>query len=576
MSILKSKLAFAASACFIAAVVSGESGAAVSMKIVQGASCAASAAPIPITTAGGPVALSVCVSASVERVCSATYPLISSNAAATAAAVQAASRTPDGVFTNVLDVVAFPATISATPTPLANGVPAAGAQVGGTGADIKIASLALTVPAGLPAATSFAFAVDVSGEIATVPVATASCNDLAVTQDSNPVGTVQFTLATPGAATPSVSVAASPATLVDAAANVATVTFTASAAAPAGGLSVAFTPPTAGGLIASTTCTSPIAIAAGNTTATCTVTAAVNTVPGDGPTVGTTTVIAGTGYTVGAPASATVTVNNDDVAPGTPVVTIAAAPATLVDAAGNVATVTVTSSLVAPATGLVVNLTPAAASARYTTTCGATITIPAGATTATCTVTAVANTVLADGSVTATTTLAAPAAGYTLGAATSAAVAVNNDDFDTVIAVTPVTPAGALLLPSYAPGATPGRSTTALNFNVTGGAGALACVAAGAGYTATPNPLNLVVGTAGTVTVTYTGTAAGTFTGTLTCTSTAPATGGPFVYNLSTTVADAVIPASVPVPTMGALGLGLMSLLVAGFAGFAQRRRLGK
>jgi hypothetical protein len=375
-------------------------------------------------------------------------------------------------------------------------------------------------------------------------------------------------------AVPSVSVAASPATLVDAAANVATVTFTASAAAPAGGLSVAFTPPTAGGLIASTTCTSPIAIAAGNTTATCTVTAAVNTVPGDGPTVGTTTVIAGAGYTVGAPASATVTVNNDDVAPGTPVVTIAAAPATLVDAAGNVATVTVTSSLVAPATGLVVNLTPAAASARYTTTCGATVTIAAGATTATCTVTAVANTTVGDGNVTATTTLAAPSASYTLGATTSAAVAVNDNDLPA--AITPVTPAGALLLPSYAPGATPGRSTTALNFNVTGGAGALACVAAGAGYTATPNPLNLVVGTAGTVTVTYTGTAAGTFTGTLTCTSTAPATGGPFVYNLSTTVSDVVIPASVPVPTVGALGLGLMSLLVAGFAGFAQRRRLGK
>jgi hypothetical protein len=423
----------------------------------------------------------------------------------------------------------------------------------------------------------------VAGSLATVPVTTTAAfaaPTLVCWEDDIDNGAVErnitgsATLSPIVAAVPSVSVAASPATLVDAAANVATVTFTASAAAPAGGLSVAFTPPTAGGLIASTTCTSPIAIAAGNTTATCTVTAAVNTVPGDGPTVGTTTVIAGTGYTVGAPASATVTVNNDDVAPGTPVVTIAAAPATLVDAAGNVATVTVTSSLVAPATGLVVNLTPAAANARYTTTCGATVTIAAGATTATCTVTAVANTTVGDGNVTATTTLAAPSASYTLGATTSAAVAVNDNDLPA--AITPVTPAGALLLPSYAPGATPGRSTTALNFNVTGGAGALACVAAGAGYTATPNPLNLVVGTAGTVTVTYTGTAAGTFTGTLTCTSTAPATGGPFVYNLSTTVSDVVIPASVPVPTVGALGLGLMSLLVAGFAGFAQRRRLGK
>jgi hypothetical protein len=76
------------------------------------------------------------------------------------------------------------------------------------------------------------------------------------------------------------------------------------------------------------------------------------------------------------------------------------------------------------------------------------------------------------------------------------------------------------------------------------------------------------------VTVTYTGTAAGTFAGSLTCTSVAPATGGPFVYSLSTTV-SAIQPQGpvVSVPTVGVFGLGLMSLLLAGLAGFQQRRR---
>jgi hypothetical protein len=120
----------------------------------------------------------------------------------------------------------------------------------------------------------------------------------------------------------------------------------------------------------------------------------------------------------------------------TPSVTIAALPTTLVDAAANVSTITVTSSAPAAAGGLVVNLTPAAVNARYTTTCGATITITAGATTATCTVTATANTTPGDGSATATTALAAPSASYTLGATTSAAVTINDDDVAALPTVT--------------------------------------------------------------------------------------------------------------------------------------------
>ncbi len=145
----------------------------------------------------------------------------------------------------------------------------------------------------------------------------------------------------------------------------------------------------------------------------------------------------------------------------------------------------------------------------------------------------------------------------------------------TPIAITAGTAPGPVTLPGYIAGPTPGTSSTGLSFNTTGGPSSLSCVASGAGYSATPNPLNLVVGTAGTVTVTYTGTALGTFAGTLTCTPTAPATGGPFVYNLSTTVrAAAPAEPAIQVPTMGTFGLGLMGLLIAGFAGFMQRRRL--
>ena len=164
----------------------------------------------------------------------------------------------------------------------------------------------------------------------------------------------------------------------------------------------------------------------------------------------------------------------------------------------------------------------------------------------------------------------------TAAGATSFVVTLNGTNPAPVpIVIAATTPAGNVVLPALTIGATPAFVTTALNFNVTGGAGTLTCVVTGAGYTATGSPLSLVVGTTRTLTVTYTGATAGTFTGTLTCTSTAPATGGPFVYNLSTTVQAApAIGPTVQVPTIGAFGLGLLGLLIAGFAGWVQRRQV--
>ena len=147
---------------------------------------------------------------------------------------------------------------------------------------------------------------------------------------------------------PTVSVAASLAALNDSPANVSTLTFTSSAAAPAGGLPVNITPATANARY-TTNCVSPIVIPAGLTTRTCTVTAPPNTIPGDGTVTATTTILAGAGYDVGAPPSAAVSVNDDDVAP---TVRVAAAPTTLSNNTGGSSTVTFTSSAAATAGGL--------------------------------------------------------------------------------------------------------------------------------------------------------------------------------------------------------------------------------
>lgn len=112
----------------------------------------------------------------------------------------------------------------------------------------------------------------------------------------------------------SASVQCIPTPLVDSAAQVATCTVTVDGAAPAGGLSVALTPPAANPRYSST-CASPLVIAAGATEATCTITATDNTTPGDGDVTATVTLLAGTGYELGPDFTDTVTVHDDDVAP---------------------------------------------------------------------------------------------------------------------------------------------------------------------------------------------------------------------------------------------------------------------
>ena len=111
-------------------------------------------------------------------------------------------------------------------------------------------------------------------------------------------------------------------------------------------------------------------------------------------------------------------------------VTLVCTPDALVDAAGNVATCTITLDQPAPAGGMAITLTPPAANARYTSSCGSAIVVDAGQTSATCSITATPNTIVGDGDVTAAIALAPPAAtdDYLLGTPSAAEVAIRNDD----------------------------------------------------------------------------------------------------------------------------------------------------
>ena len=130
--------------------------------------------------------------------------------------------------------------------------------------------------------------------------------------------------------------------------------------------------------------------------------------------------------------------------------------------------------------------------------------------------------------------------------------------------ITANTAPGAVTLPGYI---TPGANSSSimLNFGISGGDGAMNCVASGAGYSATPaNPILVTLAGPNVVTVNYNGAIPGTFVGGLSCTPIAPATGGPFIYTLSTTVGVPVATSTIQVPALSNIGL---MFLIAGFLG---------
>lgn len=149
------------------------------------------------------------------------------------------------------------------------------------------------------------------------------------------------------------------------------------------------------------------------------------------------------------------------------------------------------------------------------------------------------------------------------------------------VAGTAVTVAGAGPTATVTAGTAPGNinltrtlptstSTSTLSFTTAGAPATVNCAATGTGYTVAPASLALAVGTPGTVTVTHTGTTAGSFPGVVTCTPAAPAAGGPFVYNYTTTVNAAA--ALVQAPALNSFGALLLLAGIGLFGAFSVRR----
>ena len=134
----------------------------------------------------------------------------------------------------------------------------------------------------------------------------------------------------------------------------------------------------------------------------------------------TAVINAGTGYTVGSPSTAMITVNDND----DPVASISAGPSPITEGAD--ATFTVTLSSAAPAGGLTINVGVTESASYITPTAPATVVIVAGATTGTLTVSTDDDSLdETDGSITAELNAGAD---YTVGTPNTAMVTVNDND----------------------------------------------------------------------------------------------------------------------------------------------------
>ncbi len=291
----------------------------------------------------------------------------------------------------------------------------------------------------------------------------------------------------------------------------------------------------------------------------------------------------GAGYTLGAVATQTQSIADDD---SPQVVTVAVNGP--VSEAGGVLTYTFTrsgGSAAAQAATLSVNTTAPATSSRYSTTCGASITFAASTSTATCTVTAIDN-VAVDGNATATVAVAAPtvAGAYTVGSPSSATGTINDDDV-AVNAVAGNTGSAASMgitegavarfsvsCPTLAAPFTvnysiaPATPATGDVFVGGGATGSVTCPAAAASLVAVPTTVQTLddslIGNARTYTMTISVPAVP-----------GPAPAATVIGNAVATVVVADNDQPTSIPTMGAAGLGLLSLMLAGLAAFQRRRR---
>ncbi len=311
-----------------------------------------------------------------------------------------------------------------------------------------------------------------------------------------------------------------------------------------------------------------------------------------------------TDYTVGSPATATLTIADDD----SPQVVTVTGGGALSEAAGT-ATFTFSrtgGSVAVQGAALVVNIgrsgtatygASCTAGVDYTSTVtGSTLSFAGGSSSATVTITACQDSLI-DPAETIIYTVAAPTAptDYTVGSPASATATITDDDA-AVNAVAGST--GAAVAASTAEGTVVRFSVSCptlaasqtINFAITPATaytgdvysgsttGSVTCPAAAASLVAVPTTVQTINDTTVGNTRVYTMTISvpapiGASLDTLKASG--PSVAATIVGNATATVTVTDDDQPVGVPTMGTLGLGLMGLLIAGFAGF-QRRRVQK
>ncbi|MBJ7438570.1 MAG: putative Ig domain-containing protein [Sphingopyxis sp.] len=310
----------------------------------------------------------------------------------------------------------------ATPTvTLAAGVPASAQLATNGGLSPHIYA---TEPPGAP--MPFGLSLSSSGLITGTPVTTGSATvQLRVTDASTPSNAPYFeleTLTVTVVELPTVAIAVAPASVAEDGATNLVYTVTRSAAS-ASALTVNLT--TSGSATAGTDYSGGVAsvtIAANATTATVTIDPAADTSIETNETV-TLTVAAGSGYTVGAPASATGTIINDDNA----IATIAVSPSTAREDGSTNLDYTVTLSQ-ASASAVSVNFTVGGTASNGTDygAIASPLVIAAGSTTGTISVNPTTD-ATNESDETVTISLAA-GTGYVVGGASSATGTITNDD----------------------------------------------------------------------------------------------------------------------------------------------------
>jgi hypothetical protein len=548
---LKSIIGFAATTL---AFAFSNGASAQSLTIVSGTSCAG--ATSANFTVGVSQTISVCAVTPAASTCGASIQFVAANATENdlfriTARTRGASFDTDnnGAYTFGANTITTPANTQDF------GASSAAAVAAATG--VVVASFDITPQAGATAASYTVSLGGVSSVLATSTNCAAAAetpstpsftlNAAVVTNTAPTVSALAGTTLTGGTGTVPVNVATAGTGTGSLALNCSIPAGTASFAVTAGGTRTINAPATLGANAPAIGLSCTPQSAAVNGTLTCTQTAT----PGPNP------------------ADLTATITCPAIVSTTPAVSISAAPTSVPDN-GSSTTITVTSSLAAPAGGLSVNLTvPAATGLFQSTTCVSPIVIAATQTTATCTATAATNTTPGDGPTNVNFAIAAAGAGqYTIGTGTVAVSFVNDDAAPTAN----VTATAASITEG-------GLATFTLACTGTGGPFAVPFTINTIGTDTGPtpaSPVNLTCGTPVNITVQ---TAQNTIAGdsrTLTLTlGTLPAGLTLGTGTASVTVADddAVAGAAVNIPTIGAFGIGLMTLLIAGFGALAQRRR---